>query len=472
MNTDITVLTAKHVHLTGIKGVGMTAVALCVQDNGGEVTGSDVAHEFVTDKTLAKRNIIPRVDFKPENIPSNTELVVYTGAHQGINNPEVVWALENDIPSISLAEATGQLMENKIGISVCGVGGKTTTSAILATIFEDAGKNPSFLVGVASISSLPFPGKYQKESLHFIAEADEYASSPGIDNTPRFMYQTPQTIVCTNINHDHPDIYPDLKSTLNAYRAFFAKLPPDGLLIYNSDCPNTAQIINEAPGKHVSVGSSSESRYRLLDVKVENGQSFVTYSHHEKNHTFVLEIPGEYNARNALMAFACSQEHGIGREQINPSIMKFHGVDRRFQLIGSRGGAFFYDDYAHHPSEIVETLKAAKKWFPGKRIIAIFQPHTYSRTKALLSDFAKSFTYADKVLITDIFTSAREKKDPTISSELLVSKIAEFHPDVQLIKKDDLVEYINQIINSEDVLFTIGAGDVYEFHHNYFQKHA
>lgn len=472
MMAETTLSTAKHIHLTGIKGVGMTAMALCVQDMGLVVSGSDVEPEFVTEKTLKKRGIIPNIGFETSNIPTTTDFLIYTGAHQGINNPQVVWALENDIPSVSLAEATGQIMEGKTGISVCGVGGKTTTSAMLATIFEYAGKDPSFLVGVAQISSLPFPGKFRKTSSHFIAEADEYATSPGVDNTPRFMHQSPHTIVCTNINHDHPDVYPNLQSTLDAYHAFFAKTPNNGIIIYNADCENTAKIIANAPGRHISVGKAVGSQYHLIDITFENGQAIISYVHNNQSKKLTLEVPGEYNARNALMALACSVEHGISEEKVAESLVAFHGVDRRFQLMGNRGGAIFYDDYAHHPTEVIHTLKAAKEWFPGKRLIAIFQPHTYSRTKALMADFAKAFAYADKVIITDIFTSAREGKDPTISSELLAAKIADFHPDVHMVKMNNLVEYINQIISPEDVLFTIGAGDVYEFHHNYFQKHA
>jgi UDP-N-acetylmuramate--alanine ligase len=267
-------------------------------------------------------------------------------------------------------------------------------------------------------------------------------------------------------------VYLDLQSTLAAYEAFFAKIPSDGIIIYNADCANTAKIIDNAPGRHISVGKASGSTYRFTGLTVENGQATATYVHNNQTKKITLEIPGEYNAINALMALACSIEHSIGEEQVNASLLKFHGVDRRFQLMGNHGGAMFYDDYAHHPTEVTHTLKAAKEWFPGRRLVAIFQPHTYSRTKALMADFAKAFAYADKVIITEIFTSAREGKDPAVSSELLAAKIADFHPDVSMVTMNNLVEYINQIISPEDVLFTIGAGDVYEFHHNYFRKHA
>lgn len=464
------ILDAKSIHFTGIKGVGMTAVALCAQDRGAQVAGSDVADHFVTDETLQKRNIVPKINFSPENIGQSTDFLVYTGAHQGPKNTEVIAAQKNHIPSVSLGVATGQLMAGKKGISVCGVGGKTTTTAMIATIFEAARKNPSYVIGAASVASLAFPGKYDSKGTHFIVEADEYATSPGVDHTPRFMHQSPETIVCTNISHDHPDIYPTIQDTRKAYTDFFAKLPENGQLIYNADDQNSIDLVKHLSINNISVGFAENCTYRITKVDPKDAELTITYVKNGQEHQVVLMIPGDYNAKNAVMATAVAEQYGIGIEVIKSSLLKFRGVNRRFQLMGTKGGAVFYDDYAHHPTEVNQTLKAAKDWFPSKKIIAIFQPHTYSRTKVLIEQFANSFTYADKVIITDIFPSARELPDPSINSQLLAEKTSQVHSDAAYVKQVDLVKYINQIIEPEDVLLTIGAGDVYAFHHAYFQN--
>ena len=198
---------AKHVHFTGIKGVGMTSLALCCQDLGIKITGSDVEEEFVTDETLKNRGLPWKIGFKKENLNPKPDLLVFTGAHGGLNNPEVLVAKELGIPVISHAEALGQLAEGKKTIAVCGVGGKTTTCAMIATILEYAGLNPSYAIGVGNIPSTGTPGKYSKEGGYFICEADEYAISPGVDNRPKFSLLSPEYLVITNIKHDHPDIY-------------------------------------------------------------------------------------------------------------------------------------------------------------------------------------------------------------------------------------------------------------------------
>lgn len=200
---------ANRVHFVGIKGVGMTALALCLQDLNKIITGSDVADNFVTQEILHQRGLDDIGPLTVESIPQGTDLVIYTGAHGGQNNPQVKTAQTMGIRVISHAEAVGELMVGKIGVSVCGVGGKTSTSAMLANILEYANLKPSFIIGVGKVLNLQTPGR-MAEGKHFVAEADEYAISPGANNLPRFSYQHPQHIICTNIAHDHPDVYPSI----------------------------------------------------------------------------------------------------------------------------------------------------------------------------------------------------------------------------------------------------------------------
>jgi UDP-N-acetylmuramate--alanine ligase len=461
--------TAKNIHFTGIKGVGMTAAALCAQDMGANVTGSDVKDTFVTDEILKKRGIFFKGGFKPENVNIDTDLVIYTGAHHGQNNPEVIYAQNQGITAISQAEAVGQLMQSKKGISVCGVGGKTSTSSMIATIFEHAQKNPSYLIGVARIPSLPAPGKYVFDSQVFIAEADEYITSPGSNSTPRFMYQNPSMIVCTNIAHDHPDAYKDIVQVKSAYQAFFAKVPEKGTIIANGDCQNSKDVLNNNP-KVIFVGFSETADCHITKSLFSNGEHIIEFVYQGKTYQFTIYVPGKYNARNAVMAYIVCHRYGLGDEIIKQGLRQFKGSNRRLEKIAEINNILFYDDYAHHPEEIKAVATAVKEAFPEKRSIFIFQPHTYSRTKTLLNQFSESFSEVDCVIVTDIFASAREKADPTISGKILADQIKTNHQNVVYIPKDEIVEYVVKIAIPEGIIVTIGAGDVYKLHHELISR--
>lgn len=427
---------AKHIHFTGIKGVGMTALALCAQDLGIKVTGSDVSEVFVTDETLKRRGIRWSVGFGEKNLTPLPDLAITTGAHGGLNNPEVLAAKKMGIPIMTHAEALAAITEGKDVIAVCGVGGKSTTSAMIATIFDSAGFHPSFAVGVGDIPSLGSPGRYDKEGKIFIVEADEYAISPGVDNRPRFSLLAPRVIVVTNIEHDHPDIYPTIAETKKAFREFVEKVPNNGLIVANAG----NEIVSEVT--------------KNLSATVE------TYSANDI--TFRLNVPGKFNLENAAAAKKVAEFYGINTDQVMNGLLKFTGTRRRFEKIGEKNGILFYDDYAHTPNEIRATLAAAREWFPGKRIIAVFQPHTYSRTKALFNEFAKSFGDADVVGIMDIYASARETNDLGISGKLLSDEISKFNKSVHYTDgHGSTLEWVKKSIKPGDVVLILGAGDIF-----------
>ncbi|HKY73898.1 MAG TPA: Mur ligase domain-containing protein, partial [Patescibacteria group bacterium] len=223
------------IHLVGIKGVALTALACCLHDLGKQIEGSDVEEDFVTKEQLDRLHVKVYTTFSPENLHASTDLVIFSGAHKGSENPIVVAAKEKGIRCLTHAEALGILMQGKIGISACGVGGKTSTSAMIAWILEHAGLHPSFAVGVGNIPNLGVPGRFDKVSQYFVAEADEYVSDPGHDATPRFMFQYPTVIVCTNLEFDHPDVYPSFDDVMKAYLAFFHQLSDGGTLVYNAE---------------------------------------------------------------------------------------------------------------------------------------------------------------------------------------------------------------------------------------------
>lgn len=462
---DLDLTKISHIHFTGIKGVGMTAAALCFQDMGKTVSGSDVEYDFVTKNVLSQRNIIPKIGFKPENIPDKTNVLVYTGAHQGMNNPEVVAAQNRNIPTISHAHAVGLLTQSKTTISVCGVGGKTSISAMLANIFDYAGQKPSFIIGVGKVLNLQVPGKIDQGEI-CIAEADEYVVSPGSDNTPRFMYQNPETIICTNIAHDHPDAYPSIADTRNAFSTFFQKITdkPTGSLILNGDSPEIRNL-TQAFANTTYYGLKSEGNdWWIKESYFGDTKQLVTFASSQEEIKLTLSVPGDFNAQNALAAFIAARKYGVDTKDIIQALQLFRGSMRRFEKIGEANGIVYYDDYAHHPTEIIATLKAAKQWLPLKRIVVVFQPHTFSRTKALLSDFATSFTYADQVFITDIYASEREEVDSDISAEILAQAVSQHHPSVKYLPKDQTIDTLKAVLKPGDALFTMGAGNIYQIH--------
>lgn len=458
-------LSAQTIHFTGIKGVGMTAAALCTQDLGIKISGSDIDQDFVTHEVLSQRGITPSIGFSPDNVPNNIDALVYTGAHDGINNPEVKTAKDRGIPTYSQAQMVGQLMKEKIGVSVCGVGGKTTTSAMITNILEYANLDPSFLIGVGKILNLQVPGRYSLDSKHFIAEADEYANAPGTDNSPRFIYQYPEIIVCTNVVHDHPDIYPDLNTAKKAFQEFFNHLNESGKLVANIDSPALKELVDTIDSsKVVTFGESETASVQITGSFVGQDMQMISIIDRGEEINFTLPVPGIYNARNAVAAYITGLELGLDRQVVIEGLQLFRGSMRRFEKVGNIDNILYYDDYAHHPTQVSAVLKAARQWLPLNRIITVFQPHTFSRTKVLFDEFSKSFTHADHVIITDIFASARESADDSISGESLAQAIRQHHEHVDYVPQSELANYIKNILKPGDALLTLGAGDIYHIH--------
>lgn len=455
----------KKIHFIGIKGVGMTALACCAQDLGIKITGSDVEETFVTDDILKKRNIKYHVGFSQKNI-TNPDLVITTGAHGGLSNPEAQVARQKGIKVISQAEGLALFSQEKETISVCGVGGKTTTASMIATIFGTLGFYPSYAIGVGQIKPLGDPGCFNTGK-YFITEADEYAISPGIDWRPRFFFQNPRIIVVTNIEHDHPDVYPNLEATKKTFKQFFQKLPRDGVLIACIDNKNIADLIKSGLGVPIQTyGFSPWADWRIEKISFITGKTFFSLTYQGiKFANIALSVPGRFNALNATAAFAVANFLGGNTRQIITGLEKFLGSQRRFELIEEINGIKLYDDYAHHPTEIRATLKVAREWFPDSKITAIFQPHTFTRTQVLMEEFASSFSDADQVLITNIYSSAREKPISGVNASLLTlatkknKKETHFCPN-----KEVLIDYLVKNINPGDLILTLGAGDIFLWH--------
>lgn len=417
---------SKRIYFVGIKGVAMAALALWAKESGKEVAGSDVEEEFPTDEELQKAHIQVLNGFEAAHLMAfKPDLVMYTGAHGGRDNSQVVWSNDNAIPTIPHGQALGLAMEGKRQISVAGSHGKTTTSAMVATILVEAGLDPSYAIGCGSIRGLGAAGHAGKGDW-FIAEADEYVTDPGHDLTPRFMWQKPEILVVTNIDYDHPDAYSDL---LAVQQAFIALQKQSKFTFICAD--DEASSVLKRAGNVATFGLSK----KLDELK--------------------LQIPGRHNMLNAAAAAAACGRIGIAWEVVKRGLERFGGTKRRFEKLGELRGALIYDDYAHHPKEIEATIAAFRDKFPKKRLIVVFQPHTYSRTKALLVDFARALGMADIALVTDIYASARE----TQTEEGLARKLGGVYAPT----KNDVSGWLHKEFKEDDVIVFMGAGDIYKW---------
>ncbi len=462
----------KSIHFVGIKGVGMTPLAIIAKEAGFNISGCDIDEAFITDECLLKNNIKPLIGFSKEHL-KNVDLVITTGAHGGIDNEEVVFALKNGIKVLTQGEALGLFMggdffgKKFLGISVAGSHGKTTTTAILATIFKKAGLKPSYAIGTSIIPSLGCGGHYD-HGKYFIAEADEYATEPQYNKLPKFLWQHPKIAIFTNIELDHPDIYPSEESLVAVFSRFTNNLVKDGLLIVCGDDSNLRRVVDQYRGRVVSYGFSVNNDYFIKKVSVLGNQTFFWLENKQMTlGEFTLCIPGEHNALNATGAIIASLECGLSIEVIKKSLPAYSGSKRRSEYKGQNAeGVLFYDDYAHHPTEIKKTLRTFKQVYPKKKIVAIFQPHTYSRTKTLFEQFISSFTDADVVLLTDIYASLREKTDSSITSENLAQSISKLHKDaIYLPSLANVVQYLSpKKYNKDTVIITLGAGDIYKIY--------
>lgn len=460
----------QHIHFVGIKGVGIAPLAIIAKQAGFVVTGSDIEDIFITDIALTKSGITPSVGFSSEHV-GDASLVITTGAHEGFDNPEVQYAKVKGIQVMTQGEAVGVFMKGQIfgrslqGISVAGSHGKTTTTAMLATILTAAKLDPSYVVGTGGIVPVGLPGHYGKGS-YFIAEADEYATEPKNDKTPKFLWQHPKIAVFTNIELDHPDLYTSVDDVRQAFLKFANQLGDDGLVVSCGDDFQVRELIKQFKGKVITYGFSPRNDYRITRVSPSGTSNFFWVETSDISlGEFRISVPGEHNVLNALSALIVASELGLPLESIRRVLPIFLGSKRRLEQVGTLlSGALLYDDYAHHPTEIQKSLSALKKSFPRHKIISIFQPHTFSRTKKLFTEFGRAFTDADIVAISDIYSSLREPFDETISSKDLVEEIEKTgKKTVYLPKLQDVVEYIIQQNFGEDaVVVTMGAGDIYK----------
>lgn len=458
------------IHFVGIKGVGMAPLAIIAKEAGIKVSGCDLDEQFITDETLTKAGIKPLVGFDKSHL-RNCDLIITTGAHGGFDNPENLQAKKLNIPVLTQGEAIAKFQQGEIlgkqfeGISISGTHGKTTTTAMVATILKANNLDPSFAIGTGMIPYLNSDGHFGKGK-YFVAEADEYATEPIYDKTPKMQWQKPKIGVITNIEFDHPDVYSSISELTNAFLKFAQGISEKGTLIINIDNENTKNLLKNFTGKKVTYGFSKNADFYISRITVETEKTFFWVYNKDMNlGEFSINVTGEHNALNALGAIIVCLDLGISLENIKKGLQFFKGSKRRMEFVKeTMFGVMVFDDYAHHPTEIKKTLEALKKAYPNKKIVCIFQPHTYSRTKAMFNEFVGSFTDAHEVIIIKIYSSKREIPDESVSSKLLTQSISKIKKNVLYIENlEDVVKYVDQKEFGKDyVLITMGAGDVYK----------
>ena len=433
----------KNIHFVGIGGIGMSGIAEILAEDGVRVSGCDLKRSASTDLLLS-RGIPVSLGHDPAHL-AGVDAVVVTAAVKG-ENPEIDAAAHRGIPVIPRKEMLGALAERKRSVGVSGTHGKTTTSAMIATIVEEAGLDPTILVG-GMLRNIGGNAKRGQGDL-LVVEADEY------DRT--FHHLHPEIAVVTNIEADHLEYYGSFEAIADAFRVFVEGIRPGGLVIGCADEPAVAKLLDAVDVRVLRYGLSGGADLTARNLTFhDRGSSFEV----EGVGFFKLFVPGEHNVRNALAAIAVARELGIDTAVIAGALAKFLGVDRRFQILGDYGGAIVVDDYAHHPTEIRATLSAARNGYPRRRIVALFQPHLYSRTRDFAREFGQSLRGADVALVAPIY-AAREKPIEGISARLIAEAIG----GIEFLDRTnaEIVNEMRRRLEPNDVFITMGAGDVHE----------
>lgn len=440
-----------HVHFIGIGGISMSGLAEILLTEGFTVSGSDAKKSKLTShlESLGATVHYPQL---ASNITDDIDLVVYTAAIHP-DNPEYKYVRKKGVPVLTRAQLLGQMMKNySMPIAVSGTHGKTTTTSLASHVLMAAGCDPTISVGgiLPSIHGNIRVGN----SGVFITEACEYTNS--------FLSFFPKISLILNVDADHLDFFKDIDDIRHSFHEFAKLLPSDGTLIIDADTPNYETIANGLDCEVITYGlKNKDGDYTASDITFDKiGHPTFTCSYHgEKIGTFSLLIPGTHNVSNALATIALARKLDIDVETIKEGFKTFMGTDRRFQYKGKVNGVTVIDDYAHHPTEITATLKSAVN-YPHKETWCVFQPHTYTRTKALLDDFARALTLADKVILVDIY-AAREKNTLGISSRDLQKKIQALGTECYYFPSFKEVEsFCLDKCHPDDMLITMGAGDV------------
>jgi UDP-N-acetylmuramate--alanine ligase len=440
-----------HIHFIGIGGIGMSGIAELLLNLNYEVSGSDLKHSDITHRlerlggTIYKGHAAQQI--------AQADVVVVSSAIDE-TNPEVEAALLQSVPVIPRAEMLAELMRLKYSIAIAGAHGKTSTTSLVASVLDAGGLDPTVVIGgkLKSIGSNAVLGQGD----FIVAEADESDGS--------FLKYSPALAVVTNIDREHLDFYKDLDEIKEVFLSFIDRIPFYGLAILCLDNEAVQDLIPKIRRRFITYGFSTQADLQATDVVCKGLSSKFAVSYHgDFLGGITLSMPGEHNVSNALASIAVALELGIGFKKIKTALEKVEGVQRRLEIKGHAKGAIVLDDYGHHPTEIKTTLTALSQGWPGRRKVVVFQPHRYTRTQALFDDFARSFYQTDILFVLPIY-AASEQPIPGVDSRKLCQRIqAHGHKEVHYVEDiDTLVRHLEGIIRDQDVVLTLGAGNVHQ----------
>lgn len=448
------------IYFIGIGGISMSGLAEILLAEDFVVSGSDRAPSDLT-HMLEERGVKVFYGQREENISGDIDLVVYTAAIKS-DNPELIAAKRRNIPTLTRAELLGQMMKNyKTPIAVSGTHGKTTTTSMISQILLNAEADPTLSIGGIY---RPIGGNIRVGTSElFVTEACEYTNS--------FLSFFPKIGIILNIEEDHLDFFKDLSDIRNSFHRFAELLPEDGTLIINGGIDRCEELTAGLPCRVITYGLDSGLDYTATRITYDESgfPSFYVHKKGSDDRNFSLRVHGEHNILNALAAIALADLLNLSDEVIRAGLLAFVGTDRRFEYKGQVNGVNIIDDYAHHPTEIRATLNAALQ-YPHRRLWCVFQPHTYTRTKAFLAEFAAALSLADEIVLADIY-AAREKDTLGISSETLQEKIRSLGHPCQYFPTFEAIEnYLLKNCTKDDLLITMGAGDIVKIGENLLQK--
>jgi UDP-N-acetylmuramate--alanine ligase len=439
----------KRVHFVGVGGVGMSGIALVLRNMGFDVSGSD-ARESETTLKLAQAGIRVAVGHDAANA-ADAQVVVYSSAVHS-ENPELEYARGREIPVIRRAEMLAELMRMKFSVAISGSHGKTTVTSMAAHLMERAGLDPTSVIGGRILGA--DAGAKLGQSQYLVAEADESDRS--------FLALYPTIAVVTNIEREHLDVYHDLADIKREFVRFVNRVPFYGAVILCMDSPAVRSIRNRAKRRVITYGVEAQADFRAKDVQLYGFSSAFTLLYCNKDvGRFNLPVPGMHNVANALAALATGNELGIGFETMAQALAVFSGVHRRLEKRGEKNGIMVYDDYGHHPTEVRVTLEALRHAFPDRRILVVFQPHRYTRTRALADEFGTCFAAADELILTKIY-AASEPEIPGVDATLIQKAVVTAgKPVVSYVPElADVPGVLVKKLHKGDVVLTTGAGNI------------
>jgi len=447
----------KRIHFVGIGGSGMSGIAEVLKRGGFEVSGSDISPS-ATINHLKKLGCRITIGHSSKNI-KNADVVVVSSA-VGNDNVEVVAANRRKIPVIQRAEMLAELMRIKYGIAIAGTHGKTSTTSTVGQILFTAGYDPTIVVG--GVFKNIATGGYSGKGDFLVAEADESDAS--------FLKLSPVFVIVTNIDDDHISFYGDMDNLKQTFVDFINSIPFYGLAVMCADDINICEILPQIRKKYVTYGFSKKADYKI-EIKKKDFMSttYDLFYRGKKIGTFTVPQPGIHNVLNSASAVVLCHNLGVRISKIKEGLKNYLGVARRFEIKGIRKGIIFVDDYAHHPTEIKATLKAARETWPERRIFVLFQPHRYTRTKEQAYQLGRAFEKADAVCILPIY-SAGEKEIPGITSQLIWQNIPRGIRKKFFLSKEEAIQKIPALLQENDVFITVGAGDVFKIGEKVLKK--